>query len=290
MAMATDSTITAPPAAAAAPVSTETRLVVATKKRIKLSDVWRSRAVAKVVAARDLKVKYKQSLLGPLWLLIQPLGILAAMIVAFHGVASVDTGGVGYVPFSLTGLAVWTLVQMTLLNGVQALLANALLIRRVNAPRIAFVSGAVLSNLPAPIVTFAAALITLLASGQGLQIQILLLPAVIVWLLVFTFALVCVFAALAVRFRDILSLLPFWSQAGLFLTPVGFSLATAPGKVQTLLTLNPLSGLLELTRWCVLGTPLTAPPVIVSAVGSVIIAWVGWEVFARIEVRFADII
>ena len=102
--------------------------------------------------------------------------------------------------------------------------------------------------------------------------------------------LVCVFASLAVRFRDIQSLLPFWSQAGLFLTPVGYSLATAPGKVETVLTFNPLSGLFELTRWSLLGTDLTALPVIVSAAFSLVLLWGGWQLFARLEPTFADVI
>ena len=278
------------PAQGVARVSSARTVAVPVKKRVRLADIWESQAVARVVAARDLKIKYKQSLLGPPWLLLQPLAMLAGLIVAFHGVTSVDTDGVPYIPFALTGLAVWTLIQMTLVNGSLAFLQNALLIRRVACPRIAFVSGAVLANLPAPIVVFAGAVLALLVSGQGLPTQALLFPFLAVWLVAFTFMLVCVFASLAVRFRDIQSLLPFWSQAGLFLTPVGFTLATAPGKVETVLTFNPLSGLFELTRWCLLDIELTALPVIVSALFSVFLFWGGWHLFARLETTFADVI
>lgn len=271
-------------------VSTGTRVSLPAKKRIRVADIWQSWPVAKVLAGRDLKIKYKQSLLGPPWLILQPLGILAALIVAFHGVANVDTAGVPYIPFALTGLAAWTLIQMTLLNGVQAFLSNALLIRRVSTPRIAFITGSLLANLPAPAVILVGALVTLLAAGEGLPPQIVLLPLLILWLLAFTFAVVAIFASLAVRFRDIQSLLPFWSQAGLFLTPVGFSLATAPGKVETVLTFNPLTGLHELMRWCILDTPIATLPIVVSAVGSVVIIWGGWQLFGRLETTFADVI
>lgn len=280
----------AEPTAAHRLVSRERRIALPAKKRVRLVDLWHTRAVAWVVGARDLKVKYKQSLLGPPWLIIQPLGILAALIVAFNGVADVDTGGVAYIPFALTGLAVWTLIQMTLLTGAQAFITNALLIRRVATPRIAFITGALLANLPAPAVIFIGAIVALFISGGGLPLQALLFPLILVWLLTFTFFLVCIFASLAVRFRDIQSLLPFWSQAGLFLTPVGFSLATAPGRVQDVLTFNPLSGLLELTRWCILDTELAALPVIVSAGTSVLLFWGGWQLFARMEITFADVI
>lgn len=271
-------------------VSPQRRVFLPAKKRVRIRDIWTSRHVAWVVGARDLKIKYKQSLLGPPWLVIQPLGILAALIVAFHGVADVETGGVPYIPFALTGLAAWTLIQMTLLTGAQAFITNALLIRRVSTTRIAFISGALIANLPAPTVIFLGAFMTLLASGQGLPLQALLFPLVVAWLLCFTFFLVCIFASLAVRFRDIQSLLPFWSQAGLFLTPVGFSLSTAPGRVEDVLTFNPLSGLLELTRWCLLDAEITALPVIVSAVFSALLFWGGWQLFARMEITFADVI
>jgi lipopolysaccharide transport system permease protein len=274
----------------AARVSSARMVAVPTKKRVGLGEIWRSRELARVVAARDLKVKYKQSLLGPPWLVLQPLGMLAALIVAFNGVADVDTNGVPYIPFALTGLAVWTLIQMTLLNGAHAFIQNALMIRRVACPRIAFVTGALLANLPAPAVVLVGALVTLLASGQGLPLQALLFPLIVVWLIVFTFLLVCVFASLAVRFRDIQSLLPFWSQAGVFLTPVGYSLSTAPGKVETVLAFNPLSGLMEITRWCLLDIPVAALPIAVSVVFILLLAWGGWQVFARMEPTFADVI
>jgi lipopolysaccharide transport system permease protein len=272
------------------PVSTERRVSLPSVKRVRLPDIWRSHAIARVLAARDIRVKYKQSVLGPPWLIAQPLGMLAALIVGFHGVANVKTGGVPYVPFALTGLAAWTLIQMTLLNGTMAFVQNGLLIRRVASPRIAFVTGAVLANLPAPAVILAGAIASLFITGQGLPTQALLFPLIAIWLIAFTYALVCVFASLAVRFRDIQSLLPFWSQAGLFLTPVGFSLASAPGKTQDVLTFNPLSGLFELTRWSLLGIDTTALPIIVSAVFSVFLFWGGWQLFGRMEITFADVI
>ena len=189
--------------------------------------------------------------------MIQPLGMLAALIVAFNGVANVDTQGVPYIPFALTGLAVWTLIQMTLLNGAQAFVQNALLIRRVSCPRIAFLTGSVIANLPAPTVVLRRDRVApdhrTGAARSGAPV-----PVPHGRLLVFTFMLVCIFASLAVCFRDIQSLLPFWSQAGLFLTPVGFTLATAPGKVERVLTFNPLSGLFDRTR-CACST-WSSPP------------------------------
>src|SRR3954451_14292372 len=101
-----------------------------------------------MIAVRDLKVKYKQAALGPLWLLIAPLGMLAAVTIAFSGVTDVDTGGTPYVLFALVGLIVWTFVQLSLTLGAMAIIANASLVRRSTVPRIALISGTMLGNLP----------------------------------------------------------------------------------------------------------------------------------------------
>jgi lipopolysaccharide transport system permease protein len=271
-------------------VSDETRVSIPRAKRARLADIWRGREIARVLASRDLKIKYKQSLLGPPWLILQPLGMLAALIVAFHGVAQVQTDGVPYVPFALIGLSAWTLVTMTLLNGTLAFVSNGLLIRRVACPRISFVVGSVVANLPAPAVILLGGLLSLVITGRGLPMQAALFPFVALWLILFTFALVCMFASLAVRFRDIQSLLPFWSQVGLFLTPVGYALSSAPGRTEAVLTFNPLTGIFELTRWCLLDTSLSALPVIWAAGVSVFLLFFSWRVFTKLEISFADVI
>jgi lipopolysaccharide transport system permease protein len=181
-------------------------------------------------------------------------------------------------------------VTMTLLNGTLAFVSNGLLIRRVACPRISFVVGSLVANLPAPAVILVGALISLVITGRGLPTQAVLFPLVALWLILFTFALVCMFASLAVRFRDIQSLLPFWSQVGLFLTPVGYALSSAPGKTEAVLAFNPLTGIFELTRWCLLGTELKAFPVIFAAFATVLLVFASWRIFTRLEITFADVI
>jgi lipopolysaccharide transport system permease protein len=283
--VAASDTAVSPPLA-----SDERRVVLPVKRRVRIGDLWRSRFVALVLASRDLKVKYKQSLIGPPWLVLQPLGILAGLIVAFHGVANVDTGGIPYTAFALTGLTVWTAVQTTLLNGVNAFVMNAQLIRRVATPRIAFITSTVLSNLIAPAVILLGAIVVMLLTGTPISPRAVLLPLIAVWIILMTFGLLAVFASASVRFRDVSTLLPFWSQAGLFLTPVGFSLATAPGRTHDVLVFNPLTGLIEITRWSLLGTPTEVAPLIVSAVFTVFILWFGWRTFTRLETTFADFV
>lgn len=260
------------------------------KRRLRLTEVWSTRAIARMIALRDLKVKYKQAALGPLWLLIAPLGLLAAVTIAFSGVTDVDTGGVPYVLFALTGLIVWTYVQLSLTLGAQAIIANAALVRRSTVPRVALVTGTLLGNLPPAAVMFAIALVATLAS-QGLPIQALLLPLLFAWLLLFTTGITLLIAGAAARFRDIVALTPLVVQAGIFVTPVGYSITGAPANIKTLLTLNPISGVIEAWRWSLLDIPDPNLTAIAIAGGMTIALFVaGWYVFATLETEFADVV
>ena len=264
------------------------RTIVPVKRRVPFSEIWSSRNVARLIALRDVKIKYKQSLVGPPWLIIQPLGILAALIVAFNGVTKVNTGGVPYPVFAIVGLVVWQLINMTILNGTLSLQQNGSLIRRVASPRIAFLTGALVSNLIAPAVIMVGALAWILASGLSLPIQALLFPLVLGWTSLMIFGVLMILASIAVRWRDVNSLLPFWSSVGAFITPVGFSYATAPHHIQWLLAINPFTGPLEAARWSLLGLQLPLVPMITSAVWTVVLLWMGWRVFTRMEIHFAD--
>jgi lipopolysaccharide transport system permease protein len=106
--------------------------------RLKLGDLFRDFPVVRVLAARDFKVKYKQSVLGPLWLVFQPLALLAAFLVAFRGLAGIEVGGVPYVPFALVGLSVWAFFQASMTIGTASLVSSFHLIKLTPCPRLAF--------------------------------------------------------------------------------------------------------------------------------------------------------
>ena len=260
------------------------------KRRLRPSEVWTTRAVARMIAVRDFKVKYKQAALGPLWLLIAPLGMLAAVAVAFSGVTKVDTGGVPYVLFALVGLVVWTYVQLSLTLGAQAIIANGALVRRSPIPRIALVTGTLLGNFPPITVMLVVALLGTLLS-RGLPVQALLVPVLALWLLVFTFGVTLLIAGTAARFRDTVSLMPLIVQAGIFVTPVGYSLAGAPAHLKSLLMFNPVSGIIEAWRWSVFGLAHPNLGAIGVALGmTALLCVAGWLVFTRLETEFADVV
>jgi lipopolysaccharide transport system permease protein len=264
------------------------RVIKPAKRRIRLGDVFRDAAVIRVLAARDFKIKYKQSLLGPLWLFFQPLALLGAFLVAFRGIADVQSAGVPYSVFALVGLSAWAFFQAAMTIGTASIISNFHLIRFTPCPRLAFPVAAMIASLPAFAVTVAGALVAAAVSGY-LSPRALLLPFGLVWLFLLTGGLVAISAALAVRFRDILSALPFLLQVGLFLAPIGYPLADLGDTVRALVSLNPLTGLIESLRWMMLSSYQPSfEPIAISLGLTAFLAGLGWYVFSRLEATMAD--
>ncbi len=257
------------------------------KRRLRVRELWTSRHVARMIGLRDIKVKYKQAALGPLWLVIAPLGMLVAVTIAFSGVTKAPTGDVPYVLFALVGLIVWTFIQLSASLGSNAIVANGGLIRRSPLPRVALITGSVVGNLPPITVMFVICLGATVVT-RGLPLQALLLPILIAWLGVFTFALSLLLGGMAARFRDTVSIMPLILQAGIFVSPVGYSIRGAPQNIHTLLALNPVSGLIEVWRWSILGISPQWGVIAIAAAWTVVLSVAAWRMFARLEVNFAD--
>jgi lipopolysaccharide transport system permease protein len=262
------------------------RISVPERRRIRLADIWTSRRVGLMLGRRDMTAKYKQSALGPLWLALQPLGMLAAISIAFSKVTTVNTGSVPYIVFALVGLAVWTYVQMAITVAPQVLQSNHQVVRRSPCPRLAFVTGTLISVLPPLAVVLVASIIAAAISG-ALSVNALAMPLLIAWLLLLTYGFILLVTALGGRFRDAVALAPLIVQAGIFLTPVGYPLSAA-GNFAKVLAFNPASGVIETWRWSLLGMAPDGFAIVVAVVETVVFAVLGWYVFGRMETRFAD--
>jgi lipopolysaccharide transport system permease protein len=262
------------------------RVSVPKKRRVRLREMWTTLPVGWQLGWRDMKTKYKQSALGPLWLVLQPLGMLAAITIAFSKVTSVNTGSVPYVVFALVGLAVWTYVQMTITVAPQTLSSNQQVVRRSPCPRVAFVTGTLISVLPPLAVVLAASVLAAAISGS-LGIEGLAMPVLIVWLIAMALGFTLLVTALGGRFRDAVALAPLVVQAGIFLTPVGYPLDAA-GSFSDVLAFNPASGMIEAWRWSLLGIAPDGFAIAVALGETVVMGMLGWYVFGRMETRFSD--
>jgi homopolymeric O-antigen transport system permease protein len=264
------------------------RVIVPARRRLKLRHLRRDWAVIRVLAARDFKLKYQQSVLGPIWLIVQPLALLAAFLVAFRGLGNVQVNNEPYVVFTLAGLSAWSFFQASMTIGTASVITNFQYVRFTPCPRTAFPLAATLASLPSFGVVALAAVVGSAATGH-LTARVLLLPLALVWLLLLTAAVIGITSSLAVRYRDVISALPLVLQVGVFLAPVGYSLASLSPTIRHLVELNPLTGVIETLRWIILGgyDPLLAP-ILIAAVLTVVLAIAGWRIFTRLETTMAD--
>jgi lipopolysaccharide transport system permease protein len=258
------------------------------KSRLKIADLYRDLPVVRVLAARDFKVKYKQSILGPSWLVFQPLALLAAFLVAFRGLAGIETSGVPYVVFALVGLSVWAFFQASMTIGTASLVSSFALVKLTPCPRLAFPLAAIIASLPAMGVTTIAALATAASTGS-ISARVVLLPVGVLWVFLFTAALVAISSAITVVTRDVFNALPFLLQVGVFVTPVGYPPEELPSAARVLVDLNPLTGIIETWRWMVIaGEGVETLPLLAALGATGLLVVFGWRIFARLEVTMAD--
>jgi len=260
---------------------------IATKSRLRPVQLLGYKPIIRALAGRDLKSRYKQSALGPAWVVFQPLALLVAFTIGFHSVAHVRTEGVPYSLFALTGLVVWTYFQAVTMAAVGSLVNNYALVRWTACPRMALPLATLVSNLPSFAIPAAAAVIAAGIMGF-LRVQALLLPLLFVWLVVLVATVAIVLSAITVRARDVLSVTPFLLQVMLFLSPVGYGTSQLSPVLRTVISINPLTGLIEAWRWSLLGIVPSTTAVVISLALTIAGAAVAWQLFTSLEVSMAD--
>lgn len=265
-------------------------LIEPVKTRIRLRHVASMGPVVRVLAVRDFKVRFKQSLLGPLWLVLQPLALLAAFLVGFHSVAAVGTDGVSYVVFVLVALGAWSYFQACLTTGSISLISNAQIIQRTACPRLAFPIASLIAGLPSVAIPLVAGMVAATVTGE-ISLRVLLLPVGLLWLFAVTAGTVTLVSALTLRYRDLLAILPLILQVGVFFSPIGYQSSDLPGIASTLIGINPLAGVMETWRWMILPIdPPDAGLMILSTIVTIVLLTAGWLVFTRSEPRMADLV
>ena len=259
---------------------------------LNLRDLWLYRELIFFMIWRDIKVRYKQTLLGAAWAVIQPVLTMLVFNFIFGTVAKVPTEGIPYPIFSYTALLPWGLFTTALNNASRSLTANQNMVTKIYFPRLILPMSSVFSGL----VDFAIAFVILI----GLMIYYKVTPAWnVIWTLPLFLLLAIVTAlgvalwlsAINVQYRDVNQALPFLTQFWLFATPVAYSSSVISAKWQILYSLNPMAGVVTGFRWALLGSgngPDTA--LWVSAAISVLLLISGLFYFRSMEKTFADTI
>ncbi|MEO5842924.1 MAG: ABC transporter permease [Acidimicrobiales bacterium] len=254
------------------------------------AEIWNARELIGFFALRDLRVRYKQAILGVAWVVVQPAVTVAAFTLAFDRLAGVDSRGLPYPVFALTGLLAWTYLSESISRGSESLSSNTSLVTKVYFPRLIAPMAALLP----PMVDLGVGLVLLavlcVAYGVAPSAALLLLPVWFVLLVLTALGPVLLLAALNVRFRDVRHLITPMLQALLFLSPVAYSANGLTGVRRLLYALNPAFAVLELARFVLIGGPWPGPAVALSIVTATLFAVAGLVYFQRAQRSFADVI
>jgi lipopolysaccharide transport system permease protein len=218
----------------------------------KLAELWRYRDTLYFLARRDIAVRYKQTVIGLVWVLLQPIAFALVYTAFLSLLGSIPSQGVPYGVFALTGMTVWLFFSMGLTRVSDSTVAGTALISKIWFPRLIIplsaIGPAVIDLMASTIVL----LVAMLIFGVVPEPKILLLPVAALVAGLASFSIGLWFSAIAVRYRDIQQLVPFLLQVLLFLTPIIYPFELVPGRLQTLYAFNPLVGMVELFRWTVL--------------------------------------
>jgi lipopolysaccharide transport system permease protein len=256
----------------------------------RLRDSWQRRELVFFFARRDIKIKYAQTMLGWLWTLVQPVGMMLVFTLAFQKLGKIETQGVDYPVFVFAGLTFWLFFSRSVANASDSLVTNAQILTKTSCPRLLMPVSGIVSGLFDLLVT------AVLFFGFALLYQeyptwrLAFLPLVVLVGAAFALGLALLFSAVNVRHRDVRNALPLALQLWLFLSPIAYPLDTLGEPWKTFFALNPLSGIIEAFRWSFLATPLP-PPLALAAPGlaTVVFLVVGLAYFARAERIFADV-
>jgi lipopolysaccharide transport system permease protein len=254
-------------------------------------DLWRYRELLGFLAWRDIKVRYKQAALGVAWAVIQPVIQTLLLTFVFYNLAKMPSGGIPYFLIVLCGNLPWQLFTSAFNGAGNSLVGNSHLISKVYFPRLLVPLSALAVALVDFAIILALALPLILVFGIAPGWQLLLLPAFLLLGLVIALGAGLWITALTVKFRDFRFITPFVLQIGLFVTPVGYRTDFLPNW-RDLLALNPLTGVVDGVRWCLLAgrTDLHLPGLGVSVTVAALLLWTGLWYFRRTERQFADIV
>lgn len=257
------------------------------------ADLWRYRELFLILAWRDISVRYKQTIIGILWAIIRPFLIMVVFTVIFGRIAKLPSdGSAPYALMVFAAMLPWTLFSNALSESSNSLISNANLIGKVYFPRLIIPAA----TLVTAFIDFLISFIILIGMMVYYQFapgwHMLLLPFFIILALLASLGPGLWITALNVKYRDFRYIIPFVVQFGLYVSPVGFSSKVVPEQWRMLYSLNPMVGVIDGFRWCILGgnSPIYMPGFLLSLAIIAFFLWLGVTRFRKMEKTFADLI
>jgi lipopolysaccharide transport system permease protein len=256
-------------------------------------DIWAYRELFLILAWRDVAVRYKQTVIGVAWAVIRPFLTTVVFTIVFGKIAGLPSvGNVPYPVMVFAGMLPWALFSSILNDASNSLVSNSSLVGRVYFPRLIIPSASAVVALVDFCVSLAILAAIMAWYGFVPDARIFLLPVFVAMALLASLGPAFLISALNVKYRDFRFIIPFIVQFGLYVSPVGFSSAVIPPQWRFLYSLNPMVGVIDGFRWCLLAgqNPINPYDFIASIVMIALLLWAGIRYFRRTERTFADLI
>ena len=259
-------------------------------RALSLKNIWAYRELLFFLTWRDVKVRYKQTALGAAWAILQPLFMMVIFTIFFGRLAGVASAGIPYPLFALAGLVPWTFFSNAITASSNSLVGSANLITKVYFPRLIVPAAAMLAGLVDFVLSFVLLAAMMIYYRVGLTSHMLFLPVLILLTMVFALGVGTWMSALNVKYRDVRFALPFIIQLWLFVSSVIVPSSSASPKFRWILTLNPMSAIIEGYRSALFGLPFDWTALGIATVLSIVVLLYSVYSFSRVERSFADII
>ena len=256
-------------------------------------DIWAYRELFAILAWRDVSVRYKQTVIGIAWAVIRPFLTMVIFTIVFDKVAKLPSEGVAPYPVMVfAGMLPWFLFATILTEASGSLIANANLVGKVYFPRIIIPASSAVVALVDFAINLAILAAILIWYGFAPTWRIAFLPVFVALAVLASLGPALLITSLNVKYRDFRHIIPFIVQFGLYVSPVGFSSSIVPPGWRLLYSLNPMVGIIDGFRWCVLGGKISVyvPEFGISALMIGIFLWLGISYFRHTERSFADVI
>lgn len=253
-------------------------------------DLWRFRELFYILSWRDIKVRYKQTVIGAAWALIRPMLMMIIFTFVFSKVAKLPSeANAPYALLVFCGLLPWQFFANSLSEASNSLVGNTNLITKVYFPRMIIPASAVITSFVDFAITFCLLVLMMVWYQFVPSLNIFFLPAFLLLAFGASFGVGLYLTALNVKYRDFKYIIPFVVQFGLYVSPVGFSSNIVPEKWRLLYSLNPMVGVIDGFRWCILGeNNLRIESILISLVVTVLFLLFGIRYFRKTEKTFAD--
>jgi ABC-2 type transport system permease protein/lipopolysaccharide transport system permease protein len=254
------------------------------------TSLWQSKDLIRFLALRDLRLRYRQAVLGVVWVLIQPITTVVIFTLVFGRLARISSENVPYPLFALTGMVVWIYFSTAVVRGSEVLVNHPHLVTKVYFPRLAAPAAAVLP----PLIDLAVSMVLVVAlmayNGVAPTWRVLATPVWLGLVVLAAFGMALWLAALNVRYHDVQHALGPVMQVWLLASPVAYPSSLLSDRIELLYAVNPMTGVIGLARWSLLATPWPGWPLAVSAAAVAFILVGGLVYFRRAERTFADVI